>query len=139
MARPQTNLDFQLATFAGGTAGLATLARLGIFNPHPIWIPGVSVAQLGNNQARLLGAPTVVWGWGFLPGDQRDILRAYCPGASADVFIVSPTSEVVSGVGDASQRYQAIMVWPSPGTPEDPNTNRRLQFSITFRQLVGVL
>lgn len=138
MANPAVNSDFQVSTQAGGTGGLVTLASLGIVNPHPIWIPAVSKAKLGNNAARLLGLPQVVWSWGFIQGVQRDILKTYCPGASADVFIITPTVDVVSSVPNASQRYECQLIWESPETPEDPQTGRRISFSITFRQLVSV-
>jgi hypothetical protein len=137
MANPAVNTDFQIATQASGVGGLVTLASLGIYNPHPIYKMGVSKVKLGNNASRLLGAPNVEWVWGFLQASQRDTLRTYIPGASADLFIITPTIEKVSSVSSASQRYECQAIWPDPETPEDPQTGRRLQFIITFRQLVN--
>jgi hypothetical protein len=137
MANPATNVDFKLASYAGGVGALATLASLGVSNPHPIWQPAVSRIKLGDNSGRLLGAPTVQWQWGFVKQDPRDALRVFCPGASAQVYIVTPTTETVAGVPNASARYLAQMWWPSPDIAEDPNTGRRLQFMILFKQLIS--
>ena len=136
MTNPAINSDFQLATFAGGTGSLHTLSSLNVPNPHPIWNPAVVRAKLGNNGARLLGAPRVEWHWGYVSQAVRDILRAYCPGASAQVYLITPTTENVGSIPNVSARYSAQMWWPSPESPEDPSTGRRLQFVITFKQLV---
>ena len=136
MANPATNNEFKIASQAGGVAGLATLASLGIPNPHPIYRTGVSKAKLGNNAARVLGAPTVEWHWGFLQAAQRNTLRAYCTGGSADVFIHTVTVDEISGVSNVAQTFECQMWWPDPEQPEDPQTGRRLEFVLTFKQLV---
>ena len=136
MANPTVDSDFKIATQAAGVGALVTLKSLGIPNPHPIYNPGVGVVKLGDRSARTLGAPSLQWHWGFVTYAQRDTLRTYCPGASAPVYIVSPTTEKVSGVSNAAQTYLCQMWWPAPLTPEDPQTGRRLQFVISFWQLV---
>jgi hypothetical protein len=137
MANPSGDADYQIATQAGGVGALVTLVSLSIPNPHPVYKTGVSKVKLGNNAARVLGSPTVEWVWGFLTPAQRDTLRTYCTSGAADVFIITPTVEKVSGVSSASQRFECQMIWPDPDVPEDPNTGRRLQFILTFRQLVS--
>jgi len=138
MTNPSIDTDYQIATYADGVGALVTLKSLGISNPHPLWYPAVSKVKLGNNSARLLGAPYVEWRWGYMQSGERDILRTYCKNASALVYIWTPTTEKVSGVSNAAARYQAQMIWPAPEMPEDPQTGRRVQFSIIFRQLVSV-
>jgi hypothetical protein len=138
MSNPAIDTDFQIAPYASGTAGLVTLASILIPNPFPVYKTGVNSIKLGDNSARTLGAPVVIWQWGFITQAQRDILRAYCPGASAQVYIITPTTENVSSVPNASQRYQGVMIWPAPNTPEAPQAGRRLEFAIQFRQLVSV-
>ena len=135
MANPAVNTDFQISTTLGG---LVTLRSLGVTNPHPIWQPAVARIKLGDNSARLTGAPYVTWQWGYIQSAERDILRGYCPNASALVYIWTPTTEKVSGVSNAAKRYQCQMLWPSPETPEDPQTGRRVQFVLLFRQLIEV-
>ena len=137
MANPAVIADFQIATQASGVAGLVTLASLGIPMPHPIYKAGVSKVKLGNNAARYLGAPTLEWMWGFITQAQRDTLRGFIPGASADLFIITPTTENVGSVPNASQRYECQAWYPDPEQAEDPSTGRRLQFIITFKQLVS--
>src|SRR5271157_4523519 len=138
MSNPALNTDFQIATFAGGVGALVTLASLGVSNPHPVWLASVSRAKLGDNSARLLGAPTVQWQWGFISQAARDQLRTFCTGASAPVIIITPTTETITAVPNASQRYSCQMIWPAPDTAEDPQTGRRLQFNIIFRQLISI-
>lgn len=133
MANPAADTDFKIGTTLGGQV---TLASLGISQPHPIWRGAVTSIKLGDNSARLLGAPVVEWDWGFITAAQRDALRTFCPGASAAVFITTPTTENISSVQNASVQYSAMMIWPAPDTPEDPQTGRRLNFKLTFRQLV---
>lgn len=138
MANPAQDIDFQIATYAAGIGALVTLASLGVPNPHPIWNPSVSRAKLGDNSGRLLGAPTVKWDWGFVKQDPRDALRIFCPGGTAQVIIVSPTTETVATVPNAAGRFLCQMWWPAPDMPEDPNAGRRLQFVILFKQLMSI-
>lgn len=136
MSNPAVNADFQIATQAGGEAALVTLASLGIPKPRPIYKNGVTSVDLGDNSSRIMGAPQVMWGWGFLSQAQRDTLRTFCTGASAPVYIVTPTIDNEGSVPNVSKTFLAQMIWPSPNTPEGPQAGRRLEFVILFRQLV---
>ena len=141
MANPAQDIDFQIATYAAGIGALVTLASLGVPNPHPIWNPSVSRAKLGDNSGRLLGAPTLKWQWGFVSQAARDALRTYCPGGTAQVIIITPTTETVASippVPNAPFRFACELWWPAPDTPEDPNAGRRLQFVILFKQLMSI-
>jgi len=133
MANPAVDTDFEIGTTSGSKA---TLASLGVPNPHPVWKDAQSKAKLGNNAARYLGSPQVEWQWGFLTAAQRDTLRTYCTGASADVFITTPTTNASGGISNVAVAYEAQMWWPSPEQPEDPMSGRRLNFVIVFKQLV---
>lgn len=135
MSNPTTILDFQIATALEGVAGLVTLRSLGISNPRPVYKTGVTAVDLGDNSSRILGAPQVAWAWGFISQVQRDALREYCPGASADVLIVTPTTEKILTEENAAQTFSAKMLWPAPLTPENPIAGRRLEFVLIFRQL----
>ncbi len=136
MANPAVDTDFKIAIFPGGPAGLVTLRSIGVTNPYPLWKGGVDLVDLGDNSARIIGAPYLVWQWGFLQDSQRNTLRGYCQGGSAPVYIVTPTTEVSGPVSNVAKTYAAQMIWPAPRTPEAPQTGRRLEFSIIFRQLV---
>lgn len=132
MANPAVNTDFQIATTLGG---LTTLYALGITNPFPIYKPGVQAIKLGDNSARTLGSPLLEWHWGFLSQSQRDTLRTYIPGASAPLYIITPTTENIAGDPNAAQTYFCQAWWPAPNTPEAPQNGRRLEFVLTFKQL----
>lgn|SRR5574341_2194384 len=134
MSNPALDTDFKIGTTL---VGMVTLASLGIPNPHPIWRGGVTSVKLGDHSARILGLPVLDWEWGFLGQTQRDALRTYCPGASAQVFIQTPTTENVASVPNASKPYQCQMIWPAPDNPEDPQTGRRLSFRVIFRGMVA--
>ncbi len=136
MANPAVDIDFRIATLDAGLGALATLASLGIPNPRPIYLPGVESIDLGNYGVRIMGAPYLTWTWGFLSQTNRDILRTYCPGGSADVYITSITTENIGSVPNAAQDFLSKMIWPPPSSPESPQAGRRLEFSLVFRQLV---
>lgn len=138
MSNPALDTDFQLGTTPGYAGDMATLRSLGIPNPKPIWTPGVTTVTLGDNSKRVLGAPTLIWRWGFLSQVARDALRTFCTGGSALVYIITPTTETVSTVPNAPKTYYCQMWWPSPDNPEAPEAGRRMDFSVTFRQLVEV-
>lgn len=133
MANPASNDDFKIGTTLGG---IVTLASLGITNPHPIYGTGVQSIKLGNNAARTIGRPVLLWAWGFISQQERDTLRTYIPGASAQLYVRSVTTEKISSVPNAAQTFLSQAWWPAPNQPEDPQAGRRLEFVITFRQLV---
>ncbi len=117
-------------SFAIGTttANLTELSALGLTDPKAFFKQGVRRTMV-NGQARDTGAPQAVWRWGFLRQAARDVLRTYCPGASATVYIRTRKLDN----SDAFEVYQAIMIWPEE---EDLDGYRRIGFDIQFRQLV---
>ncbi len=135
MSNPALDTDFQIST-DGVT--FATLRSLGVPNPHPVWHPGVTAAKLGDNSVRILGSPYLEWQWGFISQAARDALRAYCTSGSAFVYIITPTTETVDSIPNAAKGYACQMIWTPPDTPENPQAGRRLEFTITFRQMVEV-
>jgi hypothetical protein len=136
MSNPAIDTDFQIATYAAGIGGLATLRSLGVPNPRPVWVPAVDAADLGDNSVRWLGAPVVMWRWGFVSQTARDVLKTFCPGAGARVYVVTPTTENLGGVPNAPKTYLSQMIWVKPSAPENPQAGRRLEFQILFRQMV---
>lgn len=128
-------IDFQLAKVADGIGALVTLESLGITKPFPSYKTGSTVITLGDNSSRIIGSPQVIWHWGFVTQAQRDALRLFCPGASAQVYLITPTTENIDSVPNAPQAFRAQMIWPAPTNPENPQSGRRLEFNILFRQL----
>ena len=85
---------------------------------------------LGDLTERGIGAPTTVWHWDVIPQAERDMLRTFCPGASANVYITTLSLD-----NDGLFRtYSAVMVWPS--LTEVYDARYRTGFDIQFRRLV---
>lgn len=121
--------DFEIGTAIDNMVNVETLDGGKMPAPRAPYRVYTEPIELGSGAIRGAGYPSVVWRWGFLTQDQRDILRAYCTGASADVYI--KTSGVDSA--DAYAVYSAVMVWPEE---EDRQASRRTDFAIEFRKLV---
>jgi len=66
--------------------------------------------KLSNGHTTGLGYPVVTWTFRALSADQREALRDFCPGLSADVYIRTPTNETVAGVRQWKD-YLCIMHW----------------------------
>lgn len=123
------------------SANIADLSSLGI--PYPMVQPDpyFETIELGDGSLRGIGGVKITWSWGFLGSgyqagadtdynNLRETLRDYCPGASADIFIISPTNEAKT-----AQKYSGVMIWPFPETRQAADAKRRIDFSIEFRHL----
>lgn len=86
--------------------------------------------DLGDSTVRGGGRPSVVWHWDFLTQAQRDQLRTFCTGASANIYIKSRGLDSTS----AYMCYSAVMIWP---IEEERVATKRLDFNIEFRNLVA--
>lgn len=74
------------------------------FNPYSKYI------KLHDGKIRGVGAPIAVWSFKALRPEQRENLRDFCTGISADVYIRTPTNDTVAGVRQWGN-FQAIMNW----------------------------
>jgi hypothetical protein len=88
------------------------------------------VIVLGNGANRGVGLPVAIWHWGYLTRAQRDLLRAFCTGASATIFIETRTNDTV----DVFDQFTTMMIWP---LEENKDAGRRIDFVIEFRNLVA--
>lgn len=122
------------STASGLTARRVRLANLesglGLPAPHGLFTPYTQPVTLGDGSVRGAGWKSAEWRWGFLSRTQRDILRAYCAGASAGVYIKTRTVDSA----DTFAMYSAKMVWPPQ---EEPQAGRRLEFNVKFQGLVA--
>ncbi len=121
-------------TFAIGTSleTLVELAEMTVAVPEPTPYYSQfseSVETLDGGQFGL-GAPILYWRFALLElAEQRDQLKAYCAGASADVVIQTPL--VIGG----EEVYLACkMIWPVP-EPEN-NNGLGISLDLEFRRLV---
>jgi hypothetical protein len=110
---------------------MVNLETLGLRPPKSSFLPWLESVDLGNGRARGAGRPKALWTWGFITRAHRDILRAFCTGKSAAVFIRTRKNDTA----DAYATYSAIMLWPDG---EERDAGRRISFSVEFRGLVAL-
>ena len=108
---------------------MVNLESLGMPAPKVEYQPYVEAIELGDGSIRGWGLPIAVLRWGFLPQADRDTLRTYCTGASAEVYVRLNTTDSA----DEWRTFQAIMVWP---TAEVRDAARRLNFDLLFKQMI---
>ena len=120
-------MNYSIGTTLGG---LVTLKSLGVPDPKHYFKFGSRKDTIKGSAADV-GTPTITGHWGFVKQSWRDILRAYCTGASSEVYIITRCSDTT----DEYRAYRAIMVWPEE---EGKDAFRRIDFDIQFRQMVEV-
>jgi hypothetical protein len=98
--------------------------------PKTAYHPGAGTVDLDDLTQRLVGLPSVVQAWSTITQVERDMLRTFCPGASAAVVIRTRTNDNSAEF----LYYTCTMVWPS--LQEEYATRTRQSFSITFRKMV---
>ncbi len=115
--------------FAIGTtlAGMQALSAMSIPAPQSTFRPYSTDIRLGDGTMRGMGFPVATWHWGFLSAAQRDVLKAFCAGQSALVYLRTTKDNMVF------DDYQAVMVWP---TEEERAAGRVLDFTLEFHRLV---
>jgi hypothetical protein len=95
------------------------------FSPYSKPLP------LGNGTVRGGGWPTASWNWKILGRAERDQLRTFCPGASAEVFITTR----ISDNADEYKTFSAVMLWPQE---EEKDAGKRPDFTLKFQRLAEV-
>lgn len=122
--------DFKIGTFAGGVGAITNLESLATPVTPPRWFyrGDVERRKLASGLIRSLGLPVAEWRWGVISQAQRDMLRTFCSGASAQVYIRTKTNNS----SDAYANFLAMMVWPEE---EEVDASRRLDFVIRFDRL----
>jgi hypothetical protein len=134
--------SYAIGTLAGGTAGLTNVETLlaspkGTFPPQGSYSPGTEL-RLGSLGTRWVGTPQAVWRWGFLSRTQRDALRAFCSGASAEVYITTRVNDLAGETGSETEyrTYRALLLWPAEERREAQG--RRVDFELRFNLLEEV-
>ena len=116
-------------TYEIGTTlvGMVTLASLNIPDPESQFIEYAASTRLGDGRVRGMGYPQTTWHYGFLKNTWYDILRAYCTGASANIFIATM---------DNNQdwvRYTAVIAIPDRFIVR---ATRYIDVTLNFTQMV---
>lgn len=76
--------------------------------------PYSSYKNLANGQKRGQGFPVIKWTFKYLRPEQRENLRDFCSGVSANVYIRTPVNETAAGVR-AWKDYLSTMNWMERG------------------------
>lgn len=122
--------EYKIGTTFGGMTNLEGL-NTPVPPPFATFRPYQSVINLGDGTTRGLGFPSVTWAWAFLSNAQRDVLRAFCTGSSASVYIHTKKNDS----NDAYDDYLGVMLWPEE---EQSENHHKMDFTLTFVSLVHV-
>jgi len=109
-------------------AGIDALVNIGAIEPKAEYNEYAETITLANGSTRGAGLPFATWLFGYLTSDQYDVLRAFCSGASASVFIATINND------NDFVRYAGIIKFPERYTIRD---GRRVDVSITISHLVA--
>jgi hypothetical protein len=120
--------SYEIGTTYGGMANLEDLTTP-IPPPKSSFRPYSQYLSLGSGAVRGSGWPVAEWRWGYLSQAQRNQLRTFCTGASADIYVKTRKNDT----SDAYQVYTAKMIWPEE---EEKAHGKRLDFAIQFVDLV---
>ena len=119
--------EFEIGTTEGGMANLETIIEPE-HAPKSTYLPYARVYNKGSGGTRGVGSPVATWTFGYLSAGEYNVLKAYCPGASADVFIRTKLDD------DTYADFQAKMIWPNEGP--DRWYGERRNLTIIFRNLI---
>lgn len=108
-------------------AGMQPLTTLGIPGVQSDFSDYAKSATIQDGNTRALGFPQAVWYCGYLTSAQFDVIRAICPGASANVYIATMNND------REFVRYSAIMKLPEK---YEIRNNIPKDFEITFTHLI---
>lgn len=128
-------MGYQIGTTLGGMTDLQSLTTP-VDPPKTTFKPYSQYLPLGSGAVRGGGWATAEWrynasGDDYLTRAQRDQLKAFCTGASAEVYISTP----VNDTADQFKTFRAIMIWPEE---EVKDFTVRRDFVIRFQRLVEV-
>lgn len=106
-------------------------------DPDPSFQPYAAITPLGDGLNEGNGFPIAIWRFNHLSRVHRAILKTLCPGASANLYIRTPTNELDAYDLPVFKSFACIMHWP----PEDEDIQIDQVLSLVFRftHLVEVL
>jgi hypothetical protein len=117
---------------SSGSMTLLSALSTPVDQPKGDYMPYSAEQVLVSGLVRGTGLPVDTWHWDVLPREQRDMLRTFCPGKSAQVYITTKTKDMT----DSYHTFQAIMVWPTDKEVRD--VQRRTDFAIKFQSMVFI-
>ncbi len=118
--------EFEIGTTLEELTNLSELTTP-VEHPKSEFLPYARTVNKGNGGKRGTGSPVAVWNFPLLSLEERNQLKEFCPGASADVYIHTKLND------DSYADFSAKMIWPD--IPEDRWYGEKKNFSILFRNL----
>ena len=104
-----------------------------VTRPHWAFQNGAGVKDLDDGSQRIVGLPKAQWHWDVITDDERNALRTFCPGVSAQVYISTYNNDDV----DNCHTYAAEMQWPIE-KGEVVEATQRTGFDLNFINLVFI-
>lgn len=131
-------MTFKIATYATGPDPDTwdTLESLGITDPDWTFQPYAEVVETHGGSDFGRGFASAGWHLNIARNEQRSQFRTYCPGASATVYISTPTNEDDVNGDPIFKNYLAEMHWMRGD--EDKQIRHTLDVNVTFTHLVEV-
>ena len=130
--------EFLIATLTAGN-NPANWSKLGEIldgaEPDYAYKPFQEIIKLGDGSKKGRGYPSAQWSWHGISELDREVLRTFCAGLSADVYICTPTNET-SGGDRVWINASATMNWME--ADEEKNSDHTLDFQIEFTGMVAV-
>jgi len=120
------NYEYKIGTTLEGMTLLTELTTP-LKPPAAAFTPSVGSITLGDGTERAIGSALTAWHWGFLTSNQRDQLKEFCPGKSAEVYIRTILAD------GTYANYSCVMVWPQN---ENRQSTRVVDITVDFRQMV---
>jgi len=128
--------DYQIGLSSGSMVKLENItvsgSKVPVDYPKSTFMPYADSLTLVSGLVRGMGYPTTNWMWSVIPRAQRDALRQYCTGQSANVYIKTKTMDT----SDVYAVYSAVMVWPTQ--EEERDATRRTNLKLLFKTMVLV-
>ena len=122
--------EFEIGTTVGNMTNLEALVPP-LPLPRSSYAPTAVVKRTGGGGKRGFGFPAAIWSFPLMSLDERNALKAYCPGASAAVYIRTKLDD------DTYGDFTATMNWPDDDTSERWYGVRR-NIMIEFVSLVAI-
>jgi len=120
--------EFKIGATLGGMVNVEELA-VPLPAPRSTYRRYATVVELGDRSARGYGNPSATWRWAVLTLAQRDQLKTFCSGASAQVYIRTKKRDDT----EEWANFLCWMIWPEE---EEVLAGRVLDIEIQFRDMV---
>ncbi len=121
--------DFRIGTTQANMTNIENLS-VPLPVPRAVFRDYAETVMAASGRAYGRGYPSCQWIFSLLTSEQRQQLKSFCSGASAQVYIRTLNNN------DVYADYQAIMHWPDEEERDASKRRDRLELTVTFTHLV---